>query len=206
LQAPYGLKGELKLRSYSGEIEHFQTLAGTPVTVLKDGVSRQWTLEAVRVVEPHFLAKFKGLDAPETARKLTGGEILVARQHAAALEPGEYYVADLIGCSIVLSVDAGPATVSHVKTGSSPAKKDRENPGQGIPAADGESTEPAAVTYQPGVVLGTVENVWDNAADDLLTVKLTMGKIVQIPFRSPFVGAVDTEKRTVELLTAWLLD
>lgn len=141
---------------------------------------------------PHFLIKFKGLDAPETARKLTGSEILVGRDRAASLGENEFYIADLIGCALVLSPSAEAAVVSPVK----PTGKTSDEP----------APEAAPTRYEPGSDLGTVVEVWDNSADDLLTVKLTMGKIVQVPFRAPFIGKVDIEARSVELLTAWLLD
>lgn len=107
LQAPYGLKGELKVRSLSGEVDHFlrlegRTVALRPVIDGRPGATvQERAVETVRVVEPHLLVKFAGFDSPEKARALTGCEMLVPRSQAAGLEDGEYYIADLVGCGLV---------------------------------------------------------------------------------------------------------
>ncbi len=106
LQAPYGLKGELKVRSLSGEADHFLCLVGQSVAVrvVTNGVPGALILravEAVREVQPHLLMKFVGFDTPEKARLLTGGELLVPRDQASPLADGEYYVADLVACNLV---------------------------------------------------------------------------------------------------------
>jgi 16S rRNA processing protein RimM len=107
LQAPYGLKGELKVKSLSGEIDHFLRLEGQKVA-LRPAVNGQPSgsvierqVEAVRAVEPHLLMKFVGFDTPEKARALTGCELLVPRDQASSLDDNEYYIADLVGCHLV---------------------------------------------------------------------------------------------------------
>lgn len=172
LQAPYGLKGELKVRSLSGETEHIVALEGKNIS-LRQAVAGKSApaqlsriVESVRVVEPHLLVKFKGIDTPEDARKLTGCEILVARELASPLDNDEFYVIDLIGCSLILN----------------------------------------------GTAIGTVQNVWETGAHDMLEVKLADPvaesgfRVVQVPFRLPFVGDVDVQARTIELLAPWVLE
>ena len=110
----HGLDGRLKVVSFSGESEHL-TKPG-PVE-LRNATS---TLEArVEGGEPYgegALVKFAGYDSPEAARALTGYEIWVPRERAAPRRPGEYYYADLAGCS--LYVDGRPvARVAGVSDG-----------------------------------------------------------------------------------------
>ncbi len=101
IKAPYGLKGENKLHSLSGEWEHLFALAGQEVELVNKGSRSRRFVETVREVIPHVLIQFKGVDSPESARSLVGNEIVLDRSKAAPLAAGEYYQADLIGFSLV---------------------------------------------------------------------------------------------------------
>jgi len=97
--APHGLDGRLKVLSYSGEVDHFPALGDV---VLRSG-ERQFhaTVESAIPHGPGALVKFTGYDSPEVARELTGFDILVSRDKAAPKKPGEYYIAELVGCDLV---------------------------------------------------------------------------------------------------------
>jgi 16S rRNA processing protein RimM len=103
--APFGLKGFVKVKSLSGEIEHLLRLGS--VSLRQEGKEKLREIEAARPAPPgpFLLIKFRGLDSPEAAKALNGAEILVKRGEAAPLKPGEYYIEDLKG----LSVYAAPA-------------------------------------------------------------------------------------------------
>jgi len=56
-------------------------------------------------------------------------------------------------------------------------------------------------------VAGEVVGVLDGGADPLLEVRVTAsGAQVLLPFRSEFIGDVDCEAGTIELLAGWLLE
>jgi 16S rRNA processing protein RimM len=96
--APYGLQGFVKLHSLSGETGHLLKLRRLTL--------RQGDREQVREVEvaeaafPCPLIKFRGIDSPEAARVLKGAEVLLSREEAAPLGPGEYYIEDLKGIEV----------------------------------------------------------------------------------------------------------
>jgi 16S rRNA processing protein RimM len=98
LGAPVGLKGFIRLHSLSGEEGHLKRPGGL---ALRSG-EREWVLEAEEFAGsgPSLRVRFRGIGSPEAARGLTGAEILVDREHAAALAPGEYYVEDLKGLAV----------------------------------------------------------------------------------------------------------
>jgi 16S rRNA processing protein RimM len=95
---PFGLKGFVKVRSLSGEIDHFKRL--------EQVLLRQEKTEQVREVEeimgssPVLMMKFKGIDTPEAAGTLRGAELISDRSHAAPLKKGEFYVEDLRGLEV----------------------------------------------------------------------------------------------------------
>ncbi|MDR0997621.1 MAG: ribosome maturation factor RimM [Treponema sp.] len=98
--APFGLKGFVKVRSLSGEIEHLLKLGS--VSLRREGREEFWKIEEAVPAPPGplVLMKFRGIDSPEAAKTLGGAEILVKREDAASLKPGEYYIEDLKGLTV----------------------------------------------------------------------------------------------------------
>jgi 16S rRNA processing protein RimM len=122
ISSTHGVGGELKVKSYSGEIGHLLTLRSI---ILKRGqVETPVELEWVRRQDPGVIVKVAGLDTPEKARTLVGSEIWVPRAAAAPLSEQEYYAADLCRCrlwfgeeevGVVRSVwEGGPAQLLEV--------------------------------------------------------------------------------------------
>ncbi len=64
----------------------------------------------------NLVLHFKGYDSPESARSLSGMDIMVPVDKGAALRPGEWYVRDLVGLKLVLAGKT-VATVSGVFDG-----------------------------------------------------------------------------------------
>ena len=121
--APKGVHGELKVNSYSGEYEHFLKLK----EVLLEGEARVASAKAalpspVAAPEPNsaspkrrmklrvlraqatdggLVMTFEGYESPEAARKLTGMDIMAPRSQASPLRENEWYIADLIGLTLV---------------------------------------------------------------------------------------------------------
>jgi 16S rRNA processing protein RimM len=96
----HGKDGEVKVESLSGETAHFADLS--VVNLRRSGRTEQLRVESVRRIHRAVLIKFSGVDSPEVAAKLRGGEIVVARAAAVKLEPGEYYYADLDGLDVIV--------------------------------------------------------------------------------------------------------
>jgi 16S rRNA processing protein RimM len=97
--APFGLKGFVKVRPFSGDIEHLLTLQS--VAVRQAGKERIMQIEESSPAAPAVLMKFAGIDSPEEAKTLAGAELLVDRKQASPLEAGEFYVEDLRGLAVV---------------------------------------------------------------------------------------------------------
>jgi 16S rRNA processing protein RimM len=123
LGAPWGVKGDLKIHSYSGEFAHFLSLRDVELVrpdQASSGASRprRLKLKVVRIEDKaEFLTMaFEGYASPESARALTGMEIVVPREAAAPLRDNEWYVADLVGLALVS--DGGRlATVASILDG-----------------------------------------------------------------------------------------
>ena len=103
--APFGIKGFVKVKPLSGEIEHLLNLRS--VTLRRDGKERLLGIEESTTAGSTLVMRFAGCDDPETAKELQGAELLVDRENAAPLQPGEYYVEDLKGLAVVGGTDDG---------------------------------------------------------------------------------------------------
>jgi 16S rRNA processing protein RimM len=119
LGAPKGVRGDLKVHSYSGESAHFLKLKEAALRgATPTGVPRELRLTVARIAgEGEGLTMaFEGYPSPETARVLTGMEIIVPRSEAAPLGPDEWYVTDLVGLALVVGGEK-VATVRAVLEG-----------------------------------------------------------------------------------------
>lgn len=130
----HGLKGMMKVKSLSGETEHFHNLKS--VTLASAGRSLLMNVEEVKnfgsdmnTAKAFVLMKFEGISSPEEGRRYAGWEILVDRSDGAPLHGGEYYIDDLQGCALIMNgevkgtVDAvyssAPADLLEVRCGES---------------------------------------------------------------------------------------
>ena len=96
--APFGLKGFVKAKPLSGELEHLERLETVELRRLNG--EKTFYIEETRIIGNALAIKFRGIETPEEARTLSGSEILVDRGHAAPLGRDEYYVEDLRGLPV----------------------------------------------------------------------------------------------------------
>ena len=92
----HGLKGELKVRSYSSTNKRFEELD----SILVGDSYEKYDIEKVRYQNDIVLLKLKNVDIIEDAEKLKGKSIYIKREDAKSLDDGEYFIADLIGCEV----------------------------------------------------------------------------------------------------------
>jgi len=97
--APFGVKGFVKIRSASGEIDHLLKLQS--VIVSKDEKERTLKIEESKANGQSVLMRFAGIDNPEDAKFLNGSKILANREEAAPLGENEFYIEDLKGLPVV---------------------------------------------------------------------------------------------------------
>lgn len=158
VQSTFGILGEVKILPNNEDCNNLKKLKEV-VLRFKDGEELTVTIEKFRMQGTQALMKFAGYDNPEEARALAGCRLMVERSKAAPLKKGQYYVTDLIGCTMV----------------------------------------------HEGETLATVEKALDGAQTVLLEVLATDGKRYMVPYLGQFIGAVDLESRTIELIAPWIL-
>jgi 16S rRNA processing protein RimM len=114
LRAPWGIKGWIKVDSYT---DPPAAILGYPVWSLAkaDG---GW--ETVRIVtgRPHgagrlVVAELEGVGSPEEARRFVERDVAVPRSALPAPAAGEYYWEDLLGCRVATLEGVELGVVSH---------------------------------------------------------------------------------------------
>ncbi len=110
----HGLGGEVKVKSFSGETEHFRTIKEIEIHG-KTGVFTK-RIESIKFTGKGVVLKFEGCDTVTEAQKITGGTLWAERMYCAPLGDNEYYTADLCGCSVTCR-GKEYGTVVHVVAG-----------------------------------------------------------------------------------------
>ena len=62
---------------------------------------RRYEVEEVWFHNGRPVLKFAGVDTMTDAEALTGSELRIPRSERGELEPGEYFISDLIGCEVI---------------------------------------------------------------------------------------------------------
>ncbi len=96
LVRPRGNKGELTAVSLSSKPDRFANL--TKVHLFGDGA--EYTVERVWEHDGALVFKFAGIDSINDAEKLRGAEVRVPFEERVALDEGEYFQSDLVGCEV----------------------------------------------------------------------------------------------------------
>lgn len=99
----HGLKGEVRVFSVTDYPERFKEVKEV---LLKTPAGDIYTeIEGVKFAGGMAVVKFSAFDDVEQVKNLHGSEVYIDRKYGQKLEEGEYYIADLIGCSVYADED-----------------------------------------------------------------------------------------------------
>ncbi|TVR69763.1 MAG: 16S rRNA processing protein RimM [Spirochaetaceae bacterium] len=118
IRRPHGLKGALKVFSFSGETKHFAGLR--EVELRRDSARLRYAVTSVEIHNDTPVLFLDGVSDPDIAQTLRGYELWVPRELAAPLKEGEYYVRDLVGLNVVVGRDPIGTVVAVVDGSQAP--------------------------------------------------------------------------------------
>ena len=95
IAAPFGIAGWLRVQVYTASIDNLRAYGAWWVG--KGTQWRQFEVEGARVQGRALIAKLKGCDNRDSAARLRGSEVAVARSELPHTAANEWYWADLIG-------------------------------------------------------------------------------------------------------------
>ncbi|HEB10246.1 MAG TPA: 16S rRNA processing protein RimM, partial [Spirochaetales bacterium] len=97
IRTSHGVKGNLRVKSFSGETNHFSRLK--KVYIKKGDRFIPYRVKSVGGSHSSLLLKLENIDTREEALRLRGEVLWVDRSVASPLKQGEYYYADLSRCN-----------------------------------------------------------------------------------------------------------
>jgi len=92
---PHGVRGEVKVVSFIDSLEDFRTLD----KIYLDGQLIKIT--SVKLQTDRAILKIEGVDTVEAAERYRNKYLMIKREDADELPEDSYYIADLIGCTVV---------------------------------------------------------------------------------------------------------
>lgn len=95
----HGLKGELKVRPYTENAKRFEKIKKVLIKK-KENDFEEYEVQSVRYQKDVVLLKLKGIDDIDAAERLKSQSLIIPREAAKKLEEDEFFIADLIGCSV----------------------------------------------------------------------------------------------------------
>ncbi len=99
ITSTHGIKGEVKVFPTTDDPNRFKSLKEVILDTGKEQVTL--TISGVKFFKQFVILKFKQFDSINDVERFKGMNLLVTRENALPLEEGEYYIADLIGCSVI---------------------------------------------------------------------------------------------------------
>lgn len=92
-----GNRGELTAQPFSSKPDRYESLK----EVYLFGAGERFEVESAWFHGQVLIFKFRGVDTISDAERLSGQEVRIPISERIALEPGEYFQSDLIGCDVV---------------------------------------------------------------------------------------------------------
>lgn len=95
-----GLHGLLRVYSISGEYDHLLSLQRIKLQLVHSQSLHVCDVLAWKKMQSKLLVQLKGITSPEQTRALVNAKVMVLRDQAAKLKPGEMYIRDMINCPV----------------------------------------------------------------------------------------------------------
>lgn len=97
----FGIKGELKVKSYS-DFNEVRFAKGQKLYISFHDAYQEVEVQSYREHKGHVLVAFKGMENINLVEKYVSCEVYVSEEDLHELDEGEYYFKDLLGCKVRL--------------------------------------------------------------------------------------------------------
>ena len=95
ITSTHGVRGEVKVFPTTDDAARFKRLKQVILDTGKEQLDLD--VQSVKFFKNLVILKFKQFDNINDVEKYKNADLLVTREHAVKLEPGEYFIVDLIG-------------------------------------------------------------------------------------------------------------
>jgi len=108
ITAPQGIKGEVRVYSYTDELTRFSEIEA----VLLDGQKRK--IQNARYMKNMAVLKLEGVDDRNMAESLRNKELLLAKEDLWEQPEDTYFIDDLVGCDVVSEDGDSVGTLKNI--------------------------------------------------------------------------------------------
>lgn len=98
ITSTHGVRGDVKVFPTTDDPARFKKLKKVIVEGKRENTEME--VQQVRFFKNMVILKLKGIDTMDDAEKLRNRALLVSRENAVKLKPGEYFICDLIGLEV----------------------------------------------------------------------------------------------------------
>lgn len=99
ISSTHGVRGEVKVFPTTDDVKRFNRLK--EVLVEMDGGEVTLAIEQVKFFKQFAILKFRGIDSLDQVLPYKGKSLQILRKDAVALKKDEYFIADLMGMTVV---------------------------------------------------------------------------------------------------------
>lgn len=99
ITSAHGIKGEVKVFPTTDDAKRFKELKEVILDTGKEQIPME--IEHVKFFKNMVILKFRGYDNINEIEKYKSRDLLITRDQAVDLKPGEYFITDLIGLTVV---------------------------------------------------------------------------------------------------------
>ncbi|MDD3238932.1 MAG: ribosome maturation factor RimM [Lachnospira sp.] len=112
ITSTHGIRGEVKVFPTTDDPERFKKLKKCVIAAKRENVEVE--VQSVKYFKQFVILKFKGIDNINDVEQYVKSDLLVTRENAVALEPGEYFICDLIGLKVITDDNKELGTLKDV--------------------------------------------------------------------------------------------
>jgi len=100
ISGAHGIKGELKIRPYSGDPQSLLGFSSLLLAVGENAEPKAWKVEQSRAHKSWTLVKLEGCSDRSSAEQLQRADVYIHEEDLPELEDGEFYLRDLEGKTV----------------------------------------------------------------------------------------------------------
>lgn len=103
VSSTHGIKGEVKVFPTTDDVNRFKKLKNLYVEYKNEKINL--TIRSVKFFKQFVILGFKDYEDINLVEKFKGCDLLVSRENAVPLKENEYFICDLVGCTVISDED-----------------------------------------------------------------------------------------------------
>jgi len=108
----HGIQGEVKVFPTSDDLNRYKVLKKCIIQSKRESIEVE--VQSVKYFKQYVILKFKEFNSINDIEKYIKSDLMVTRENAIKCEPGEYFICDLIGFTVITDEGETLGTLTEV--------------------------------------------------------------------------------------------